>query len=143
MASNGISSSSGLTNPSLNNNVFDSSNSTPHGHTGNGSVGLLSKRFNSTSLAVGPLGNLGDHLNTSLNPYEKNPYEKWSNGSDKMFDHHTSDSILELSSKLLTLGENLLKSMDANFTEQPVTKVEFFSDLELRNELFPANNLNF
>ena len=59
----------------------------------------MSKRFNSTSLAVGPLGNLGD-LSTSLNPYEK-----WSNGSDKMFDHHTSDSILELSSKLLTLGK--------------------------------------
>ena len=66
-------------------------------HSGSG--GLLSKRFNSTSLAVGPLGNLGD-LSTSLNPYEK-----WSNGSDKMFDHHTSDSILELSSKLLTLGK--------------------------------------
>lgn len=99
--SNGISSSSGLTsNPSLNNNVFDSNHSGGgvNGHNHSGSGGLLSKRFNSTSLAVGPLGNLGD-LSTSLNPYEK-----WSNGSDKMFDHHTSDSILELSSKLLTLG---------------------------------------
>ena len=95
MASNGISSSSGLTNPSLNNNVFDSN----AGGGPSGGGGLLSKRFNSTSLAVGPLGNLGD-LSTSLNPYEK-----WSNGSDKLFDHHTSDSILELSSKLLTLGK--------------------------------------
>jgi hypothetical protein len=68
--------------PPLNNNVFEN--------------GLLSKRFNS---ALGPLGNLGQDLSTGLNPYEK-----WSNGSDKMFDHHTSDSILELSSKLLTLG---------------------------------------
>ena len=73
----------------LNNNCFD---------TSSGGGGLLSKRFNSSSL-VGPLGNLSD-LSGSLG----NPYEKWSNGSDKLFEHH-NDSILELSSKLLTLGK--------------------------------------
>ena len=90
-ASNGLVPTS--TQPSLNNNVFEN--------------GLLSKRFNSASSAaaaaqassaLGHLGNLGD-LSTGLNPYEK-----WSNGSDKLFDQHTSESILELSSKLLNLG---------------------------------------
>ena len=74
----------------LNNNVFDN--------------GLLSKRFSSSSSAagLGPLGGLGTaDLSAGLNPYEK-----WSNGSDKLFDQHTSDSILELSSKLLNLGKN-------------------------------------
>ena len=77
-----------LTSQTLNNNCFDT----------NSGGGLLSKRFNSSSL-VGPLGNLSD-LSGGLG----NPYEKWSNGSDKLFDHH-NDSILELSSKLLTLGK--------------------------------------
>lgn len=105
LSSGGVSGSSGsalipTTTQGLNNNVFE-----------NG--GLLSKRFSSPSSTVtggnggaggsnglGPLGNLGD-LSTGLNPYEK-----WSNGSDKLFDQHTSDSILELSSKLLNLGKS-------------------------------------
>ncbi len=97
---------SGL-NGHLNNNVFD--------HSGAG--GLLSKRFNpaSSSSASGLVG--GPLVNSDFNPYEK-----WSNGSDKPFDssnshnhhhqHHntttsfgTTDSILELSSKLLSLGQ--------------------------------------
>jgi len=76
----------------LNNNVFEN---------GGGGNGLLSKRFSSPSSqssGLGPLGYPGD-LGGGLNPYEK-----WSNGSDKLFDQHTSDSILELSSKLLNLG---------------------------------------
>lgn len=76
----------------LNNNVFEN---------GGGGSGLLSKRFSSPSSqssGLGPLGYPGD-LGGGLNPYEK-----WSNGSDKLFDQHTSDSILELSSKLLNLG---------------------------------------
>jgi hypothetical protein len=76
----------------LNNNVFEN---------GVGGSGLLSKRFSSPSSqssGLGPLGYPGD-LGGGLNPYEK-----WSNGSDKLFDQHTSDSILELSSKLLNLG---------------------------------------
>ena len=75
----------------LNNNVFENG----------GGSGLLSKRFSSPSSqssGLGPLGYPGD-LGGGLNPYEK-----WSNGSDKLFDQHTSDSILELSSKLLNLG---------------------------------------
>ena len=82
----------------LNNNVFENS------------TGLLSKRFSSGQTAstggnsgLGHLGNLGSDLSTGLNPYEK-----WSNGSDKLFDQHTSDSILELSSKLLNLGMFLI-----------------------------------
>ena len=77
----------------LNNNVFENG--------GGGGSGLLSKRFSSPSSqssGLGPLGYPGD-LGGGLNPYEK-----WSNGSDKLFDQHTSDSILELSSKLLNLG---------------------------------------
>ena len=107
-------SSNGLVNPvvscnsqqqSLNNNlVFE-----------NG--GLLSKRFSSPSTSLGPLGvgaglsgsvNSGGHcsdLSSAAPGSGLNPYEKWSNGSDKLFDQHTSDSILELSSKLLTLGK--------------------------------------
>ena len=102
----------GLVNPnptslsqqqSLNNNlVFESGG------------GLLSKRFSSPS-SLGPLGGLGsgcpashaaaaDLSGNSGGVSGLNPYEKWSNGSDKLFDQHTSDSILELSSKLLTLG---------------------------------------
>ena len=76
----------------MNNNVFEN---------GSGGNGLLSKRFSSPSSqssGLGPLGYPGD-LGGGLNPYEK-----WSNGSDKLFDQHTSDSILELSSKLLNLG---------------------------------------
>ena len=89
-ASNGLVPTS--TQPSLNNNVFEN--------------GLLSKRFNSSSAAASSalgchLGNLGHDLSTG----GLNPYEKWSNGSDKLFDQHTSESILELSSKLLTLGK--------------------------------------
>ena len=88
---NGVGSGAGLvptTTQALNNNVFE-----------NGG-GLLSKRFSSpsSSAGLGPLGYPGD-LGGGLNPYEK-----WSNGSDKLFDQHTSDSILELSSKLLNLG---------------------------------------
>ena len=78
----------------LNNNVFENGG-------GGGGNGLLSKRFSSPSSqssGLGPLGYPGD-LGGGLNPYEK-----WSNGSDKLFDQHTSDSILELSSKLLNLG---------------------------------------
>ena len=78
----------------LNNNVFENGG-------GGGGSGLLSKRFSSPSSqssGLGPLGYPGD-LGGGLNPYEK-----WSNGSDKLFDQHTSDSILELSSKLLNLG---------------------------------------
>ena len=94
-----------LTSQTLNNNCFD---------TNSGGGGLLSKRFNSSSL-VGPLGNLSD-LSGGLG----NPYEKWSNGSDKLFDHH-NDSILELSSKLLTLGkygtETVLPTLAAFFLD--------------------------
>ena len=108
---NGV--TNGLVNPvptssqqqSLNNNlVFE-----------NGCVnggGLLSKRFSSPSTSLGPLGGLGSGSHCSdlstngvnVTGSSLNPYEKWSNGSDKLFDQHTSDSILELSSKLLTLG---------------------------------------
>jgi len=79
----------------LNNNVFENG-------VGGGGGGLLSKRFSSpsSSAGLGPLGYPGD-LGGGLNPYEK-----WSNGSDKLFDQHTSDSILELSSKLLNLGQH-------------------------------------
>ena len=82
----------------LNNNVFENGSGGP---SGPGGGGLLSKRFSSpsSSVGLGPLGYPGD-LGGSLNPYEK-----WSNGSDKLFDQHTSDSILELSSKLLNLGK--------------------------------------
>ena len=86
----------------LNNNVFENgSGSNPGGGGSGGGGGLLSKRFSSpsSSVGLGPLGYPGD-LGGSLNPYEK-----WSNGSDKLFDQHTSDSILELSSKLLNLGK--------------------------------------
>ena len=90
---NGVGSGAGLvptTTQALNNNVFENG----------GGGGLLSKRFSSpsSSAGLGPLGYPGD-LGGGLNPYEK-----WSNGSDKLFDQHTSDSILELSSKLLNLG---------------------------------------
>ncbi len=94
LANSGVGPGSSLGSQPLNNNVFE-----------NGG-GLLSKRFGSPSTGVnsaasglGPLGNLGQDLSAGLNPYEK-----WSNGSDKLFDQHTSDSILELSSKLLNLG---------------------------------------
>lgn len=80
----------------MNNNSFD-----------NGSGLGLSKRFSSPP-SLGPLGNLGD-LSASLNPYEK-----WSNGSDKLFDHHTNDSILDLSSKLLSLGHQSAMSSSSH-----------------------------
>ena len=86
----------------LNNNVFENGSGSNSGGGGSGNGGgLLSKRFSSpsSSVGLGPLGYPGD-LGGSLNPYEK-----WSNGSDKLFDQHTSDSILELSSKLLNLGK--------------------------------------
>ena len=86
----------------LNNNVFENGGGGGGPGGGGGGGGLLSKRFSSpsSSAGLGPLGYPGD-LGGGLNPYEK-----WSNGSDKLFDQHTSDSILELSSKLLNLGKS-------------------------------------
>jgi len=44
---------------------------------------MLSKRFGTTTTSLGPLlGELGSLSSSGNTP---NPYEKWSNGTDKMF----------------------------------------------------------
>ena len=48
--------------------------------------GILSKRFGASTASLGPLlGDLGSLGSSGTTPNGMNPYEKWSNGTDKMF----------------------------------------------------------
>jgi hypothetical protein len=85
--------------------------------------GILSKRFGASTTSLGPLlGDLGSLGSTGTTPNGMNPYEKWSNGTDKMFMNGSSGGDSQNSVSHSKFGD---KKFDAFLIWRQIFKLHF------------------